>query len=291
MEMPFPSALLLAPFLLALPFASLYLRTPLSSAAVTAPLDTSARGLQPRSGLAGTVTDTLGNVLEDVQVSLVGTPNYAVTDARGAFRLPLAKPGSYTLSMRRLGYDPLTMTFVILQGTPMSVDFELTSEGVRIAPLNIKSERVSPRLRQVGFESRLKSSGAPPSHFVTRAEIEKDHIQSLSYIIDKMGGRAKSCTDPAIFMDGLPYQTFADFGATTIGRSAGVFSTSGATSAAPRTSSPSSGKNSPLESILIRNIEGVEIYTNSSETPAQFKEGLGGQQNNKCVMVIWTRDR
>ena len=246
------------------------------------------RAPQPRSGLDGTVSDTLGNFLEDVQVGLVGTPNYTVTDARGAFHLPQVKPGSYTLSMRRLGYDPLTMTFVILEGTPMSVDFELTTLAVRIAPLNIKAERISPKLRAVGFESRLRSSGAPPSHFVTRAEIEKQHIQSITNIIDKMGGRARACNDPAVFMDGLPYQTFSDFGGATIGRSTGAV---GATATPARSPVPTSTKNSPLDQILIHNIEGLEIYTNSSETPAQFKEGPGNQQNNKCVVVVWTRQR
>ena len=258
----------------------------LASLLIASPL--SSLHAQTKTGFEGTVSDTLGNYLEDVQVGLVGTSHYTVTDGRGAFHLPDVKPGSYTLSMRRLGYDPLTMTFVILQSNAMSVDFELTESAVRIAPVNIKSERISAKLRRVGFESRMKTSGAPASHFLTRTEMEKTHVQSLTNVVDKMGGRARACEDPAVYMDGLPYQTFADFGGALTGRTTGV---TGTPRSSTRNPAPATTKNTPLDAILLRSIEGVEIYTNPSETPAQYKQGLAGQQNNRCVVLLWTRER
>jgi hypothetical protein len=263
------NALRIAAFLLALPVSSV-------------------RAAQERGVIEGTVSDTLGNLLEDVQVGLVGTPHYAVTDEKGAFHLPKVKAGSYTLSMRRLGFDPLTMIFVVLDDNGISVDFELSPTAVRVAPVSIKTERVSLRLRLAGFETRMKTAGVPASHFITRQEIEKRHVQSLTNLIDRMGGRARACDYPNVFLDGSPYKTYTDFSMPApSGRSA---ARNGQRNSASQEEGTGFQKLKPLDAFQIRYIEGVEVYSNAAEIPVEFKGGPDGQMNGKCVVLLWTRD-
>lgn len=259
---------------------------------LTMPL-ASAAAMQQKSGLAGIVSDTLGNVLEDVQVGLVGTPYYSLTDEKGEFKLLGVVPGNYTLSMRRLGYSPFTMKFIIVEGSAMNVDFELTQSTVRLAPLNIKSERISPRLRRVGFENRLRTAGVAPSHFITRQELEKRNIQSLQQVIDRMGSRARTCSFPNVFLDGVSYNTLMETAAmkprprSSSGALVGPSSMSNSNAA----SETGFQKNKPLETFLVRSIEGMEVYTSTAEAPAEFRVGPNGQMNDKCTVVLWTRDR
>jgi hypothetical protein len=253
----------------------------------TAPCN-KAYAMQERGSFGGTVSDTLGNLLADVQVGLVGTAHYSVTDEKGVFSLRDVKAGNYILSMKRLGYDPLTMTFAIADDKGVAVDFELTKSVLRLAPLTIKAERMSSTLRRVGFANRLRSGGAPPSHFITRQEIDKNHYESLQRVVDKLGGRAKACDTPALFVDGLAYQTTTDFSPATSPRAITPSSQRGPSLPSPSYSGFSRPK--PLENFSIRDIEGMEIYF-LSEIPAEFKRGPDGSPNDKCVVVLWTRDR
>lgn len=251
-----------------------------------------------QSGILGTVSDSLGNLLEDVQVGLVGTPHYAITDEKGWFKLANVKSGSYTLSMRRLGYQPITMPFAIMAGNAATVDFELLPSTVRLAPVNVKSEHLSAKLRRVGFENRLKTAGVPASHFITRQEIEKRHVTSITQLIDRMGSRARVCDFPSVFLDGAPYATLTDLPpATTAPRSgsAGIGLAGGSSSGirAPTSADDGAGfrRISPLDMFQVRSIEGIEIYSSTAEIPAEFKGGPNNRLSAKCVVVIWTRDR
>ena len=63
-----------------------------------------------RSGIVGTVSDTLGTPLQGVFVELSGTDFGAITNHTGAFKLVKVKPGTYTVFMRRVGFEALAST-------------------------------------------------------------------------------------------------------------------------------------------------------------------------------------
>lgn len=243
---------------------------------------------QKVGNIDGTVSDTLGNLLADVQVGLVGTPHYAVTDDKGVFHLPKVPTGSYTIAMRRLGFSPITMAFAVTDTRNQVVDFELTQNAVRLAPLSIKAEHISAQLKRVGFESRLRTAGVAPSHFVTRQELEAKHVQLLSHVIDRLGSRAHACDNPNVFLDGIPFTTFAGVASTAVQPNAPTLS---GRARSPREDNSGFQNNKPLDFFQVRNIEGMEVYSSASEVPAEFKAGPGGNMNSKCVIVLWTRDR
>lgn len=239
-----------------------------------------------RSGIVGIVYDTLGQTLSGVQIELSGTDFGAITNSRGEFRLIKVTPGPYTLQMRRLGFEALSMKIDVAKGDAMEIDFELTPTQVRLAKFDVKAIYNSDKLKRVGFEERQKTSGIAPSRFITRAEIDKRNPLSLIHILDRIGGRVRNCVDAVVYIDGVAPAVPPGEPQT------GPFRTGGAMRpSASRTDNGSSHRYRPLDLIPPRTVEGMEIYASTSEIPSEFRRGQFGDLNNRCVVLIWTRDQ
>jgi Carboxypeptidase regulatory-like domain len=243
-----------------------------------------------RSGIVGTVADTLGVMLSGVQVELSGTDYGSITNSRGEFRLTRVKPGPYTLTMRRIGFEAISMKIDVADGNPMDLDFELTPSVVRLATVAVKEKYSSEKLARVGFDYRQKTSGVAPSRFVTRSDIEKQNPTNLLQLLDRMGGRVRGCADAVVYVDGIAPGAQTDHG--NPGAAQGVFRTGGALRPPPgRTENPSSHRYRLLENIPPRQVDGMEIYASTSEIPAEFRRGQFGDANGRCVVLIWTREQ
>lgn len=238
-----------------------------------------------RSGIVGTVADTLGNMLQGVLVELSGTDFGSITNKDGEFRLLRVKPGPYVVSMRRVGFEALSMKLDIRNGDPMELDFELTPTQVRLAPVIVREEYLSEKLKRVGFENRLKTSGIAPSRFITRADIEKRNPLSLTHLLERQGGRVRNCADAIVYIDGVPpinTQPTAPTGA--LGRNSSIRS-------AARAENPNNMDYRALEAMPVRQVDGMEIYTSISEIPIEYRPGGNSQVNGRCVILVWTRER
>lgn len=238
-----------------------------------------------RSGIIGTVADTLGGMLGGVQVELSGTDYGSITNAAGEFRLLKVQPGPYTLYMRRIGFQQLSMPIVIAAGNAMTLNFELTPTQVRLAEISVKASRISDKLRRVGFEGRAKSSGLPPSRFITRADIEKQNPMTLNHLLERQGGRVRNCVDALVYMDGVPPAELPDNLPVN-----GPFTKN--SSLRPRSRSANTSKSAlrPLESVPVSHVDGMEIYASLSEIPAEFRPGYTNV-SGRCVILVWTRER
>lgn len=244
-----------------------------------------------RSGIVGTVADTMGAMLSGVQVELSGSDFSAITNSRGEFRLTRVKPGPYTLLMRRVGFEAMSIKIEIRNGDPMELDFELTPTQVRLATVEVNAKYTSDKLKRVGFESRQKTSGIAPSRFITRADIEKKNPQSLIHLVDRIGGRVRNCADAIVWVDGVAPGAQTDF-ATRGGPGSGVLSTGGALRApSGRTENTSTHRYRLLDNITPRTVEGMEIYASPAEIPAEFRRDQFGEANGRCVVLIWTREQ
>ena len=239
-----------------------------------------------RSGIVGTVSDTLGTPLQGVFVELSGTDFGAITNRTGEFRLTNVKPGSYTVFMRRVGFEALSMKLAIRKGEPMELDFELTPTQVRLAPIVVLEEYSSNKLQRVGFENRLKTSGIAPSRFITRADIEKLNPTTLTQLVERQGGRMRNCIDALVYIDGVPPSLTPDNNAN-----AGPLSRNSSLRSAARNENRNNMDYRALEFIPVKQVEGMEIYTSISEIPAEYRPGGNAQVNGKCVILLWTRER
>lgn len=242
-----------------------------------------------KSGILGTVSDTLGNPLNSVQIELSGTDYASISNLYGEFKLNKVKPGPYTLFMRRIGFEAISMPIEIKNGDPMELDFELTPTTVRLATVAVKASGVSEKLRRVGFADRLKTSGVPASHFITRAELERTNPMSLIHVLERKGGRMRQCMDATVWIDGTPPAINSD-GTPTIGTPAIPFK-----NATPRTlireqSNSSNVRFRALDNIPVRAVDGMEVFASISEVPVEFRAGGTSNVHNKCVVLVWTRE-
>ncbi|MEO7996633.1 MAG: carboxypeptidase regulatory-like domain-containing protein [Gemmatimonadaceae bacterium] len=237
----------------------------------------------------GTVSDTLGNALGGVQVELSGTDYGSISNMRGEFRLMKVKPGPYVIFMRRLGFEAISMKLEVKDGDPMELDFELSPTTVRLATISVKEPYMSEKLKRVGFEGRLKMSGVPASHFITRADIEQRNPMSLTHLIERQGGRVRNCVDATVWIDGIPPSIGPDPPAANA-PGGGAFSRNSSLRSASRSENSNAMRYRPLESIPVKTVDGMEIFASISEVPVEFRSGGNTTVNGKCVILIWTRE-
>lgn len=117
-----------------------------------------------RGGLSGVIADTGYAALADVRVRVVGADQETLTDAKGAFFLPV-KPGRYLLRLEREGYARQLVGVTIPE-----------SEGREIAAwMTPQKGNDNPQIGANLFDLRKRLISAGPatrSHF-TREEIDK----------------------------------------------------------------------------------------------------------------------
>ena len=84
--------------------------------------------------LTGTVTDSTGGVLPGVTVTAIhqasGNTVTAVTDDRGAFRLP-GRVGNYKITVELVGFTTVNKTVELAVGQTTVTNFQLSAGGVQ----------------------------------------------------------------------------------------------------------------------------------------------------------------
>ncbi|MCK8495714.1 TonB-dependent receptor [Spirosoma sp. RP8] len=80
--------------------------------------------------ISGTVNDADGGILPGAAVTLEGTYKGTFTDANGSFQLTNLKPGSLSLRVSLLGYEPQTQAINLSQSTTVTVSLRKTAVTV-----------------------------------------------------------------------------------------------------------------------------------------------------------------
>lgn len=91
----------------------------------------------PRQGartLVGIVTDTSGDGIDSADVLIANLRRHAATDRDGAFKFTDVRPGTYNVSVRRVGYYPQARTVPVDTGGG-SVAFVLLRNAVGLPPV------------------------------------------------------------------------------------------------------------------------------------------------------------
>ncbi len=65
--------------------------------------------------IEGTVTDELGNTVEDVEITIEGKEGSEISDFGGHYKTGVAEAGLYSIHFYKYGYEPLTMENVSLE--------------------------------------------------------------------------------------------------------------------------------------------------------------------------------
>lgn len=153
-----------------------------------------------------------------------------------------------------------------------------------LAPVVTSAEALAEKLIDVGFAARREHSGAPPSQFFVRAQIERIGITDLSQLLRRVKGRGWGCAGGVVFVDGVllasPIPEVATDTAKYVPTESRVRGSIPPVLAAPMP------KANPLDQIAINSVDAIEIYTGPSEIPLEFKAAF---RQARCAVIVWTR--
>ena len=220
----------------------------------------------PAGVISVSVRDSVGRSIAGAELTVEGTSVRGVTDERGELRFTAVRGGPATLRIRRLGFQPQTLSVVVDQRVPAASIVTLAAIPQRLAPIVVKGGN-NYTGRMAGFYQR-RDLGI--GHFVSREKLERDnpsqltdvfrrlpgvHITSNRFIRNAVRFRANGANCwPLVWLDGAPLPT-AEF---------------------------------DLDFLSPQSIEGIEVYSGISQIPPQF---MGSRGLGSCgVIVVWSRE-
>ncbi len=246
-----------------------------------------------------------GKPITGAAVLVGGRDSVSVTGPTGSFSVVLP-PGVHRLHLTALGYLERTDSIVIQPAASMvDVEVMLSRKPVVLPPVEVTAR--SERLIRAGFYDRREGGLAPPTHFMTRADIEHRQPTLLTDLFQDVpqvkvlfieagrrtlrfnrhvstqsigekssrgvlqrpddGADSRGC-EPDLYIDGQLYRD----------------------SSIPANPSgdvridamrPRMNKVDNYDAIPVSEVEGVEVYVGAA-TPLQYHNACG-------VILIWTR--
>lgn len=237
----------------------------LVACALMAPLQSGAQAVSPpaRRSLVGVVRDAAGAALEGVSVAIPGAT--VRSDIRGAFELFTIDVDTVTISLRRVGYEPIDALLTARNRLWDTVLVQMDQSAQRLSNVKVSETRTRAALGLRDFEER-RARGI--GTFITRADIVERGASRLSdllrtkrgvnvvrgkvrFVANTAGSRTTAC-QPDIWLDGT--------------RSRGM----------------------EVDEILPSTVEAMELYSNFSTIPVEFQP-MGNNTTPCGTIVIWTR--
>ncbi|HEX2723704.1 MAG TPA: TonB-dependent receptor, partial [Gemmatimonadaceae bacterium] len=114
----------------------------------------------------GRVTDAAsGRPLADVQILVTGTRIGTITGSTGDFSLAGVPAGARTISVRRIGYQPVTLPVSVATGAAATIDVQLKVSAVNLSDVVVTGTGAPTERRKVGT-----SIGSIDSAMISRAQ-------------------------------------------------------------------------------------------------------------------------
>src|SRR5687768_2030040 len=247
----------------------------------TAPLsDVSGQGV-----IRGRVMDAAQKPVWDATVEAVRGTRRARTDSAGRFEFVRVPAGRNDILVRRIGYDPKTISLIVAEGETIHVDIVLTQRAQPLPTVAVErqGERSVPfRLRD--FEKR-RSSGV--GHFLTEADLATERTKPLGEALARLPGaqviRSMTAACLATSRGSQSFQRMASgyCGGRSIGANCpvAVF-----VDGFPEYTGDSDDMYD-LNTFRADDVAGVEFYAGASTVPREF----GAPRGTCGVLVLWTK--
>jgi hypothetical protein len=272
-------------------------------------LDTVTITAEVFNEMAGLITDTVGNPIEDVDVRIVGSEMRMHTRDDGRFLFLDVPTGRYLIQMRKLGYRPVQKSVEMVKRIDRHLAVRMTPVAQGLSPVMITAESgYGPReeVAMRDFEVRRKMAGTE-SDLITREDLAELGKAPLSWAI-RMKGKGIAAKDLAgiscVLIDGdqpAPASRATSDG-TRVQTPGGGGRFSGTTSGtirgqrgASRTATPQ-GETTPLGFFFADQVEAIELYPEGSEMSSTACARLTNINGCDCdaarsppVVVVWLR--
>ncbi|HKN59054.1 MAG TPA: TonB-dependent receptor plug domain-containing protein, partial [Gemmatimonadaceae bacterium] len=116
---------------------------------ILAPFALSAQ--QPTGTVSGRITDaSVGRGLPDVQVLVTGTRIGAVTGPNGEYTLVGVPIGARSITVRRIGYEPVVQPVTVVLGSTSTADVALRVSAVNLSEVVVTGTGTATEKRKVG---------------------------------------------------------------------------------------------------------------------------------------------
>jgi TonB family protein len=210
------------------------------------------------------VRDSLGAAIVGAQIVVAGNGTRTSSDEQGRFVLGALPRGTVHLTVRRLGFRPTAMDWLLAPNSP-PLDVRLATLAQSLAAVEVREHREPSDARLAGFNARRARK---VGHFVTRSDLERKNGFNLTDVMRDVPGarvitmrgalgktvllRGSTCP-PLVFIDGFP-------------ASAGPFD---------------------LDMVNLKSVEGIEVYAGAASVPMEL---IGPRGLEQCgVIAIWSR--
>lgn len=216
--------------------------------------------------LTGLVRDSAGAPVPEADVSIASAHLLTRTDNAGAFVLPRVDPGQTEVSVRRLGYMPLSLQVDVRPNASDTLIIVMVAQALELPGVAI-DEQTKRHMLWIEDFYRRRAKGIGGTYY-TRDDIEARHASRLSDVLREApgvrfirtrGGSGIRFDSPANFRRDCVPQYFVD------------------------------GQRVPnleIDDLSARDVEGIELYAGPSSTPTQFQQGAV----TSCgTVVIWSR--
>ncbi|HTE44484.1 MAG TPA: carboxypeptidase-like regulatory domain-containing protein [Gemmatimonadaceae bacterium] len=222
-----------------------------------------------RYRLLGVYDPASGEPVEGAEVMDLLTKTSALTTKTGTVALIFVPDGGGVIRIRKVGYQPVTMTIGISPDDTVPVTVMLSTTATTLPAVVTTTDSAhhysSPRLRE--FEDRLKQGFG---QFITEADLRKNDNGKMSNVVRRFTGmridcRGSTCransSRQAMLRGGVcPVALYID----------GVPAT-----------------DSNLENINVNEYAAVEFYPGGATVPPLYNK-----TNRSCgVMLLWSRER
>jgi hypothetical protein len=104
------------------------------------------------------VTDANRLGLANVTVAIVGVPNSIITNERGEFTVDGLQPGTHRLTVRRVGYDPVSRDLAVGAGQTTTADVVLRPSQVSLSEVVVTGAAASRSVAQDRGKPRALSA-------------------------------------------------------------------------------------------------------------------------------------
>lgn len=223
-------------------------------------------GGQTLTSISGVVTDSAGAPIASARVEAQGIAAPVLTDFAGRFRLAGVTPGTVSLSVRRLGFVPRSLTVPVADGGAEGVAIRLAPLASVLSPVVVKTgRRVEYAGRLAGYYDRLSRRGG--GQFITREQIDRENPRLLTHLLHRVPGitltrlrggrtgirmRGRNCW-PLVWIDGI--------------------------------STPSGELD--LDAVPPSSLHGIEIYLGSTTAPLKYSATR--DQSSCGTILLWSR--
>lgn len=171
--------------------------------------DVASQTVLPPASVRGMVMDSAGRPVAGARVELAVSSNAVVTDSSGTFALD-GTPGTQSLVVRRLGFQPVEVAVNLSRRAPRAVNIRMAAIVPVLEAVLVQARRDA-ALERFGVTSRRRSG---TGRVIFADEIERNNVMRIEDILSRIPGlrRGVEMSDRCItyWVDGNHWQTHPD---------------------------------------------------------------------------------